>query len=202
MDICKIYRSIDSPTKDWLILSKSSMYDEGVIVCRFSDERKKIYIKQIPPFLIGITVPMFEQSRLLYTNEDLDPDAVISCLIIGLTKLRKMGISMHQYTNRYGVYLPYIVHGLAKEALDSVCKLSNNRDLLHHVCRVFGSKRMPNACDKLIKLNKQEADKRYYAKKASIIQRAYLEAISNPYTELCRNRLMREFQSLSEEIQV
>lgn len=42
-----------------------------------------------------------------------------------------------------------------------------------------------------------EANYRYQNKKASIIQKHFKEAISNPYKELCKRRLLREYTALS-----
>ena len=39
----------------------------------------------------------------------------------------------------------------------------------------------------------EEADKRFYNKKASIIQKCFRDVVSNPYHSICRRRLIYEF---------
>lgn len=101
--------------------------------------------------------------------------------------------------NRCGIYKPELVINIAISALNSLSIECSNRALMHNMCRIYGSKRLPLAFVQLDQLNNDEADKRYLNKKAIIIQRTYRKAVANPYTPICKARLLHEFENMTIE---
>lgn len=105
-------------------------------------------------------------------------------------------------------YLPYKVDALteginkmiirvANEKTTRMDKIKNLKMLIQCIRRKYNTQIADEHLDTLFK---EEADFRYYTKKANLIKNHFREAISTPSFVLCKNRLMRECQEMEAEI--
>jgi translation elongation factor EF-4 len=83
-----------------------------------------------------------------------------------------------------------------KALLDYVSNMSR-RDSIRYITHVVNAglnyRKIVNYLDTLIE---EEAEHMFLTAKAKIIQRRYREAIANPYTHICKNRLLHEWTEL------
>lgn len=75
----------------------------------------------------------------------------------------------------------------------SVCEAAQH--LKRHILSI-PNEPLWRSMDRLESFLQHEAMHRFYNKRAATIQRIWRDVISNPYHDICKRRLMREFQSM------
>ena len=129
--------------------------------------------------------------RLLKKSATVSPFEAASCILTAIRKHRKTNTKIEPF---YGHVL-----NIAHEGLDRVLAQCEDLVFIKWTLKAFGhaySFPLTNAkWDLLIRLVSLD---RFLSKKAQIIQAHWKTALANPYTEIGKRRLLREFLELQD----
>lgn len=196
----RLYTQPGFPGSRFLLLDGTRNEGAGAVLCRVHENHKKVRLMQVPHFLVegcseefviltGVE-PLIKKTDMLLSLEDAV--SFVRIAVVKWTKASACNMALPEYHKH--------VLRIALVSLNNAACECTSIDFLKYHIRVMQKRcgHIHQARSRLDILLHKEAEIRGREKAATVLQRAWRHANTDPAYMLCTRRLLYEFRALKD----